>query len=137
MKNVPAFISATASPSPAAVTMIHETPVELRINGHRLIRTQCMAHEIEQMAVGFMVCEGLLKKRSELKQVEADAAAGVVNVVADIPRERITLAGAHTRLASGGSKTGVIDLVQEKVAGGFSIASKKTIDAGAPDRPRQ
>jgi len=117
-------------PSPAAVTMIHETPVELRINGHRLIRTQCMAHEIEQMAVGFMVCEGLLKKRSELKQVEADAAAGVVNVVADIPRERITLAGAHTRLASGGSKTGVIDLVQEKVAGGFSIASKKTIDAG-------
>jgi len=113
----------------SAVTMIHETPVELRVNGHRLIRTQCMAQDIEHMAVGFMVCEGLLQKRSELKQVAADAAAGVVNVVADIPRERITLAGANTRLASGGSKTGVIDFMQGKVNSGFRIVSKKTLDA--------
>ncbi len=39
------------------------------------------------------------------------------------------MAGANTRLASGGSKTGVIDLMQEKVTSGFHIASKKTIDA--------
>jgi len=113
----------------AAVTMIHETPVELRVNGHRLIRTQCMAHEVGQMAVGFMVCEGILQKRSELRKVEMDLAAGMVNVIAEIPRERVAAAGRNTRLASGGSKTGVIDLMQEKVRSGFHIPSKKTIDA--------
>jgi FdhD protein len=116
-------------PSAAAVTMVRETPVEVRINGHRLIRTQCMAREVEQMAVGFMVCEGILQKRSELLQVEADLATGLVNVIAEIPQERIAAAGSNTRLASGGSKTGVIDLMQEKVRSGFHIPSKKTIDA--------
>jgi FdhD protein len=115
--------------SHATVTMIHEKPLELRVNGHRLIRTQCMAHDLEQMAVGFLVCEGILRKRAELQRVEADLGAGIVDVIGKIPRERIAAAGAHTRLASGGSKTGVIDLMQEKVASGFRIASKKSIDA--------
>jgi FdhD protein len=115
--------------SSATVTMIHEKPLELRVNGQRLIRTQCMAHEVEQMAVGFMVCEGILQKRAELQRVEADLDEGIVNVIGKIPLGRIAAANAHTRLASGGSKTGVIDLMQEKVANGFRIASKKTIDA--------
>ncbi len=129
IKKIPCLHISKGKPSPSTVTMIHETPVELRINGHSFIRTQCMAHEVEQMAVGFMVCEGLLQKRSELKRVEADLAAGVVNVVAEIPHARLQEAGAHIRLASGGSKTGVIDLMQEKVKNGFIISSKKTIDA--------
>lgn len=116
--------------STQTVTMIHEASVELRINGQWLIRTQCMAGEVEQMAVGFMVCEGLLQQHAEIKGVEADLAAGTVNVTADIPEERLQGVGANTRLASGGSKTGVIDLMQEKVKAGFRIASKKTIDAG-------
>jgi FdhD protein len=88
-----------------------------------------MAHEIEQMAVGFMVCEGLLQKRSELKKVTIDPAAGVVNVEVDIPQERLKNVGVHIRLASGGSKTGVIDMIQERINNGFSISSRKTIDA--------
>jgi FdhD protein len=115
--------------SAATVTMIHEKPLELRVNGKRLIRTQCMAHEVEQMAVGFMVCEGILQKRAELQRVEADPDAGIVDVIGNILPERIAAAAAHTRLASGGSKTGVIDLMQEKAADGFCIASKKTIGA--------
>jgi FdhD protein len=115
--------------STAVVTMVHEKPLELRVNGKRLIRTQCMAHEVEQMAVGFMVCEGILQKRSELQRVEADLHGGTVDVIGDIPQERVSAATAHTRLASGGSKTGVIDIMQEKAAAGFRIASKKTIAA--------
>jgi FdhD protein len=124
----PCLHVSTGKQAAATVTMIHEKPVELRINGHRLIRTQCMCHEVEEMAVGFMVCEGILQKRSELQQVHADLDAGIVDVIGKIPEERIAAAGAHTRLASGGSKTGVIDLMQEKVKNGFRIASKKTID---------
>jgi len=113
----------------AEVTMIHEAGIELQINGQRLLRTQCMAHDLEQMAVGFMVCEGLLHLRSELKEVRADTGAGMVNVIADIPSERLQKAAAPARLASGGSKTGVIDFMQDEVAGGFRITSEKIIDA--------
>ena len=88
-----------------------------------------MAHDLEQMAVGFMVCEGLLRLRSELKEVRADAGAGTVNVIADIPPERLQNAAPPTRLASGGGKTGVIDFMQAQVAEGFRITSDKTIDA--------
>lgn len=121
-------ISSTAAAA-ATVALVHEAGIELQINGNRLLKTQCMARDLEQMAVGFMTCEGLLQSRSELSEVRVDCGAGIVNVIADIPAERLQKAGAATRLASGGSKTGVIDFMQEQVAGGFTIASPKTIDA--------
>lgn len=114
---------------PHTVTMVHEASIEIRLNSAPVIRTQCMADQLEQMAVGFMLCEGLLLKRSELKEVETDLIAGVINVIAEIPGSRLTDLSSHVRLASGGSKTGVIDLMQKKVKNGFVIKSKKTISA--------
>ncbi len=110
-------------------TMIHEASIEIQLNDKPLIRTQCMPNSLEQMAVGFMLCEGLLLKRSELNRVETDMGSGVINVIADIPVKRITDLNAHIRLASGGSKTGVIDIIQEKVRNGFLIPSRKTVSS--------
>lgn len=111
------------------VTLAHEAAVVLQLNGNRLLKTQCMTHDLAEMAVGFMVCEGLLQDRSELRDVKVDPRAATVTVIADIPEERVQQAGAHERLASGGSKTGVIDWMQEHTDAGYRIRSSFALGA--------
>jgi len=119
------------SSSQEHVVLVHETGIELHLNSQRIMKTQCMAHDLEHMALGFLVCEGILQHRSELQEVAVDTHAGVVKISAQIPEHRLQAASAVLRLASGGSKTGVIDCMQQKVAEGFKIISDATLSAEA------
>jgi len=110
------------------VSVIHETAIELVLNGRSMMRTQCMARDLDLMAIGFMVCEGLVQNLSELKQVAVDPAAGRVSVEADIPDERLEKHASAWRLASGGGKTGVIDLVQNMADTGHTLPSPLKLD---------
>lgn len=111
------------------ITMIHESTIELRVNGRFILRTQCLASDLEQMAAGFLVCEGILRSREELHAVEADISTGVVNVIAEIPEERIDHAQGHARLTAGGGRMAVIDLLEEKLKFAPQLSSRITITA--------
>ncbi|MCX8045204.1 MAG: formate dehydrogenase accessory sulfurtransferase FdhD [Desulfobacterota bacterium] len=115
--------------SRCAVPLVHETGIQLYFNGHRVLQTQCMACDLELMAVGFFVGEGLLRQRDELQSVQVDITDRSIRVSATVPEERIQHCGSSYRLASGGSRTRVIDAVQEQADTGFRIVSDKRISA--------
>ena len=111
--------------------LVHEASIELYLNDRLIMKNQCMARDLDKMAVGFFVCEGLIQHREELLKVKVDTDGARVEVHANLPPERLQGTPLLPRLASGGSKTGVIDFIKRRVAEGFRISSDTSISAAA------
>ncbi len=109
------------------VTMIHEQPVEIRLNGTAVVRTQCLAADLNYMAAGFLLCEGLVSERAEITGIDEDAGCGVIDVAADIPAERCEGIGKHIRVAAGGGRMAVIDKMEQQSRDRFHLASAFTM----------
>jgi FdhD protein len=60
-----------------------EAPVEVRVNGQPFSVIMRTPGDDRALALGFLFSEGLLRHRADLARVDADEAAGVVNVVFD------------------------------------------------------
>lgn len=63
--------------------MIHETRVSILLNGSTVATTQCLAADLEQMAVGFLLSQGMLQERGQVRDVRFVRDAGRVEVRAD------------------------------------------------------
>ncbi len=66
---------------PVSETMIHETSVQILINGQPLIRTQCLARELDCMAVGYVRSLGMLQHRDQLIRVMISPSGDSANVI--------------------------------------------------------
>jgi FdhD protein len=115
---------------PHTAIMIHESVVTVTLNGREVVRTQCLAHELEQMAVGFLLCEGLVQTCEEITGITVDPQRGGVHVTADVAPERLQRIGARTRLAAGGGRMAVIDRAAQNAARGVRCASDMTMTPG-------
>jgi len=60
--------------------VIRERPYTLHLNGQEIITLLCAGHHVDELAVGFFYGEGFLGSPEDLKRVEVDAEAGVINV---------------------------------------------------------
>lgn len=109
------------------VPLVHETCIQLYFNGHPIMKTQCMVCDLEQLAVGFFVGEGLLQQHDELSRVTVDLDDRSVRVTATVPDDRMEHYRTANHLTAGGSKTGVINALQEQMARGMRILSDKRI----------
>lgn len=58
--------------------MPSELPITIELNGVEVATTQATPRDLEELAAGFLVSEGLLTDRSALKSIEADAKRGLV-----------------------------------------------------------
>lgn len=116
--------------------MVSEKTVVIRVNGTTVSRTQCLAKDLEQMTLGFLVCEQVIRVPAEVTKLETDTAAGSVNVTAAVPPERLRRRSGQIRLAAGGSSTAVIDLVEEKlkhlknISSSFSVSVDRLLSVG-------
>jgi FdhD protein len=57
-----------------------ELPVRLILNNEPLVTLLCTPTELEELAVGFLLSEGILSKRSSIKKITVDDKAAVVRI---------------------------------------------------------
>ena len=77
------------STSEVKIPVISETAVEIRLNGERLVDAQCMSSDLDRMAVGFLVSEGILHQPAELTSIRVDDEKEIVDVIANVPENRL------------------------------------------------
>ena len=57
-----------------------ELPVRLILNSESLVTLLCTPTELEELAIGFLLSEGILQERSSLKKIEVDAQEAAVRI---------------------------------------------------------
>lgn len=90
------------STSEVKIPVISETAVEIRLNGERLVDAQCMLSDLDKMAVGFLVSEGILHQPVDITSVRVDDEKLVVDVSANVPEG--CLRGAEESIKPAGSE---------------------------------
>ncbi len=93
--------------------LVSETSVQICLNGQPFVDAQCMPHELDVMAVGFMVSEGILRDRDELIEVCSAEGSPRVDVRAKIPEDRLEGIGDKMKVTSGCGRGITIDNVEE------------------------
>ena len=58
--------------------IVREAPLTIMLNGEELATLLCSPHSLELLAVGFLVSEGILQSRDDLKDVSCRPEQGVV-----------------------------------------------------------
>lgn len=122
-------IGQDALPIAKEVTLVHEATVTMLLNNRFVLRTQCLASDLEEMVVGFMVSEGVLRERSELERVEIDHASGSINVIAQVPEQRLEQAAGYARVTAGGGRMAVIDLLADKLQAVPRLSSRMRLSS--------
>ena len=85
--------------SEVEIPIIREATVEIRLNGERFVDAQCMRSDLDRMAVGFLVSEGILHQPADLTSVRVDDEKLVVDVSANVPEDRLRGAQDHMKPA--------------------------------------
>jgi FdhD protein len=60
--------------------VVRETPVTIIFNNQELVTLLCTPKDLNHLAVGFLASEGLLEKKTDIKQLSVDESRGVVRV---------------------------------------------------------
>ena len=66
--------------SPEARSIVQEVPLTVSVNGNELITLLTTGDANRELAVGFLLSEGFLNNRENLKSIRVDDEAGVVDV---------------------------------------------------------
>jgi formate dehydrogenase accessory protein FdhD len=111
-ENAPADVKATVRPvvvhaadERRAGRMPSERPITIYMNDVEVATTQASPSDLEELAVGFLLAEGLLSDRAALKSVDADSKRGLVYVETEesVPDELVY----KTRYITSGCGKGV------------------------------
>jgi len=81
-----------------------ELPVRLVLNDEPLVTLLCTPAELEELTVGFLLSEGLLRDKASIKKLEVDEQEAVVRIeLSDLPADFSTLFEKRT-ISSGCGK---------------------------------
>jgi FdhD protein len=81
-----------------------ELPIRLVLNNEPLVTLLCTPSELEELAVGFLLSEGLLRDKAAIKKLEVDERETAVRIeLADLPPDFTTLFEKRT-ISSGCGK---------------------------------
>jgi FdhD protein len=65
-----------------------ELPIRLEVNNEPLVTLLCTPAELEELAVGFLLSEGILRDKSSIKKLEVNEREAVVRIeLADLPAD--------------------------------------------------
>lgn len=76
------FTRESLSSSKEAVA--REFPLTIILNNHELVTLLCSPMDIKYLAVGFLLSEGLIKSKAEIKKITVEDRKGVVRVDAEL-----------------------------------------------------
>jgi FdhD protein len=60
--------------------VVDEAPFTLYLNGREFVTLVCLPRDLEELAVGFLYTEGLLRRKKDLSGLEVDRARGIISV---------------------------------------------------------
>ncbi|HEX3030784.1 MAG TPA: formate dehydrogenase accessory sulfurtransferase FdhD [Bacillota bacterium] len=63
--------------------VITEYPFTINFNGEEMVTLLCTPEHLEELAVGFLASEGLLRNRSQLQRTHLDVEKGLIDVEAE------------------------------------------------------
>jgi len=87
-------------------TVATEVPFSLLVNGENLVSLLCSPSELDAMAVGFLLSEGLLKEREALVSVDVDETTTTVSVrIKNLPEDWQTM--FHRKSITSGCGKGI------------------------------
>ncbi|MCX7025309.1 MAG: formate dehydrogenase accessory sulfurtransferase FdhD [Spirochaetes bacterium] len=87
--------------------LAYERPVELRLNGGRLVTLMCTPFDLDELGVGHLLAMGILRDRSELASIYVCPDLGYVDIeMAGVPRA--DTGSLHAVVASGCGSEGDI-----------------------------
>jgi formate dehydrogenase assembly factor FdhD len=69
--------------SPIEQSVAREILLTIFLNGKELVTLLCSPKDMKYLVVGFLVSEGLLKSKEQIKKIEVDEWEGVVRVETD------------------------------------------------------
>lgn len=109
--------------------MPSELPITIELNGAELATMQATPRDLEELAAGFLVSEGLLADRSALKSIDADAKRGLVWVetAESVPTDLAN----RTRYLTSGCGKGVTFASVGHARGLAPVDSRLTVTAEA------
>jgi FdhD protein len=81
-----------------------EFPLTIILNNQELVTLLCSPSNLRYLAVGFLLSEGLLKNKDEIKRIIVDGRKGVVQVETERKEELARGASFSRSIASGGGK---------------------------------
>jgi FdhD protein len=104
-----------------------EQPLTIILNNEELVTLLCSPKDLEQLAIGFLSSEGLLKSKDELRKIVVDEQRGIVRIeTKDTERIREPL---FKRLITSGCGRGASFYSLADVQGQAKVASQLRISA--------
>ena len=80
IENVPALRIAEQERTDIEDVVVREFPLTIIFNNQELVTLLCSPSNLKQLAVGYLVSEGLIRERDEINQIILDEQQGVVRV---------------------------------------------------------
>ncbi|MHB1125926.1 MAG: formate dehydrogenase accessory sulfurtransferase FdhD [Bacillota bacterium] len=100
--------------------LAQEAPLTIHLNGREMVTLLCSPQHLEELAVGFLFSEGLLRKKTDLVSVKIDESDGLawVETTANSPIAEATFLKRYitTGCGRGTSFYSLTDAIQEPVA---------------------
>jgi len=87
--------------------VIREARIGLYVNGDPVVHLMCLAAELDALAVGFLISEGILRDVSDLRSVDVDLETGRIVCVADVDERALADRRANWTLGTGCGGGGV------------------------------
>lgn len=86
---------------PRSIPLARELPYTLFVNDREILSISTLPTHLEELFVGFLVAEGVLINKSELKEVHVDNPSRIVRMEIDAPSERLGVVLKKGMLTSG------------------------------------
>ena len=109
--------------------VVKELPLKILLNGRELVTTLCSPVNLDYLAVGILVSEGLIESRNEIKKLSVDAESGVVSVET-IGNKRVTGKQLFKPLVASGGGKGASSYSLSDLKNEIKVDSHITIAAG-------
>ena len=108
--------------------VVRESPLTIILNNQELVTLLCTPVHLDNLAIGFLFSEGLLKSKGEIKQITMDEKRGVVRVeIGDQTRDAVEL--VFKRLITSGCGRGASFYNAADVTGRQKVKSKVSMSA--------
>jgi len=109
--------------------VVREFPLTIILNNQEVVTLLCSPKDLEYLAIGFLVSEGLISHKDEIKKLTVDEPRGEVQVATEDDKVLANRLGARRFIASGGGR-GATAYSTTEVTNQTKIESRIKISTG-------
>ena len=84
--------------------VVREFPLTITLNHREVVTLLCSPADLEYLAIGFLVSEGLISGKAEIRKLTVDESKGVVQVATEEDKALNNQSGGKRLIASGGGR---------------------------------